>query len=485
MYTCKAKEVPYLERTDFFNNVKKSIAEKSTVLMWSELNYKADWHRIAARMAKRGHPHPAKQCYVRYLHKLHPQLKKGKFTKQEDAALLQLSARYEGFDWDTIAKHMPTGRTAWTCFSRYQKSLNNAITKVGWSIEQTDLLRRSVRELGYFHDDPDRRSLVAIVSRLGPGKLGQQVEEKLQRFKLNIYQIPALPWSRKQHRSLELAIKIYPAGCNDWKAIGHHVPDQDVKHLQRRWKDCQCRIGPWTEQEDQALRKSVEKHKPGNWNLMTWDVPTRTSKQIFYRWQKLFPKEGRLFDILNTTRRRLLPTQFGQKFRKRPTLVASDFAVNLQVEESVVLGTDIKMTQLTTGDERADQHLGRINKLLRDTAFGRVQKKQNAEKTEKTKKRPAGKRGTVKKETVKEETVKKRRMTKENVKKENTKEVKTEEGLATVKIEPGTRALAKAKAKAKSAAKAKAKAKAKSKSKAKTKAKIKSEKDPEHLSPLF
>lgn len=40
---------------------------------------------------------------------------------------------------------------------------------------------------------------------------------------------------------------------------GHHVPDQDVKHLQRRWRDCQCRIGPWTEQEDQALRKSVEK----------------------------------------------------------------------------------------------------------------------------------------------------------------------------------------------------------------------------------
>eukprot|EP00434_Breviolum_minutum_P019961 symbB.v1.2.017609.t1/scaffold1377.1/size122625/2 len=511
-YTCKAKEVPYLERTDFFNNVKKSIAEKSTVLMWSELNYKADWHRIAARMAKRGHPHPAKQCFVRYLHKLHPQLKKGKFTKQEDAALLQLSARYEGFDWDTIAKHMPTGRTAWTCFSRYQKSLNNAITKVGFSTEQMDLLRRSVRELGYFHDDPDRRSLVAIVSRLGPGKVGPQVEEKLQRFKLNIYQIPSLPWSRKEHRSLELAIKIYPPGCNDWKAIGHHVPDQDVKHLQRRWRDCQCRIGPWTEQEDQALRKSVEKHKPGNWNLMTWDVPTRSSKQIFRRWQKLFPKEGRLYEALQQ--------RFGQRFRKRPTLVASDFAVNLQVEESVVLGTDIKMQQLTTGDQRADQHLGRINKLLRDTAFGRVQKKQNAEKTEKTKKRPAGKKGTVKKETVKkdnvkkenvkkeavkeetvkkrkmtkenvqketvkEETVKKRKMTKENVKKENTEEVKTEEGVATVKIEPGTRALAKAKAKAKSAAKAKAKAKAKSKSKAKTKAKIKSEKDPEHLSPLF
>jgi len=153
--------------------------------------------------------------------------------------------------------------------------------------------------------------------------------------------------------------------------------------------------------------------------------------------------------------------------------VASDFAVNLQVEESVVLGTDIKMQQLATGDQRADQHLGRINKLLRDTAFGRTVKKRKLTKE------------NVQNKTVKEETVKKRKMTKENVKKENIEEVKTEEGVATVKIEPGTRALAKAKAKAKSAAKAKAKAKAKSKSKAKTKAKIKSEKDPEHLSPLF
>ena len=59
-------------------------AHRIQVLMWSELNYKADWDLIASRMAKRGYQHSAKQCYVRYLHKLHPQLKKGSFTKQEE-----------------------------------------------------------------------------------------------------------------------------------------------------------------------------------------------------------------------------------------------------------------------------------------------------------------------------------------------------------------------------------------------------------------
>ena len=40
---------------------------------------------------------------------------------------------------------------------------------------------------------------------------------------------------------------------------GRHVPDQDSCHLSKRWKESQCRIGPWTEQEDQALRKAVAK----------------------------------------------------------------------------------------------------------------------------------------------------------------------------------------------------------------------------------
>ena len=50
----------------------------------------------------------------------------------QDASLIKLSTRYEGYGWDAIAKHMPTWRTAWRCFSRYQRCLNNSILKV-WS----------------------------------------------------------------------------------------------------------------------------------------------------------------------------------------------------------------------------------------------------------------------------------------------------------------------------------------------------------------
>ena len=45
------------------------------------------------------------------------------------------------------------------------------MAEAGWSEEQMEALRRSVRELGSFHDTQGSRlPLQTIVSRLGPGK---------------------------------------------------------------------------------------------------------------------------------------------------------------------------------------------------------------------------------------------------------------------------------------------------------------------------
>lgn len=152
VYHSKVQSVPPLDRPQFFMDTQKEISEMSSEDLWKNLGYSADWHRISKRMMVRGYPHSAKECYLRYLHKLHPLLKKGRFTKAEDVALLQLSSRYEGFDWDQISQHMPTGRTAWRCFERYQKSLNNGIVKEGWQQHELDHLRKTALELGYFPD---------------------------------------------------------------------------------------------------------------------------------------------------------------------------------------------------------------------------------------------------------------------------------------------------------------------------------------------
>lgn len=51
--------------------------------LWRNLEHKANWHRIAARMTARGFGHSAKEYYIRYRHQVHPMLQKGHFTKEE------------------------------------------------------------------------------------------------------------------------------------------------------------------------------------------------------------------------------------------------------------------------------------------------------------------------------------------------------------------------------------------------------------------
>ena len=84
IYHGKVQSVPPLDRPQFFMDVQREISEMSSEDLWKNLDYKADWHRIAKRMKARGYLHSAKECYLRYLHHLHPALHKGRFVKAED-----------------------------------------------------------------------------------------------------------------------------------------------------------------------------------------------------------------------------------------------------------------------------------------------------------------------------------------------------------------------------------------------------------------
>jgi len=461
LYHGKVQQVPPRDRPQFFIDVQKKIAAMSLGELWTNVEYKSDWHRISARMTKRGFEHSAKQCYVRYLHKVHPELKKGKFSKEEDASLIKLSTRYEGYDWDVIAKHMPSWRTAWRCFSRYQRCLNNAILKAGWSEEQMEALRRSVRELGYFHDTQGSRlPLQTIVSRLGPGKSTFNVSGTLAKWKQNIYQQSSLPWSEKQQRSLDLALEIYGPGCSDWKMLGRHVPERDPADLYYKWEQNQGRAGEWSSEEDDAFRKAVAKYGPGNWSMIRSEVPTRNHGQIYSRFHKLFPEQSRLYDVLLASRARVFSRK--RRDRHRSSLVASDFVVKLTVEDQPD-GQRRGIKRLTTGDKMADRHLTRINKVLAKTAKGigpkaKAKSKAQAKSKAKAKAAPKAKAKGAPKGKAKAKA-------KANAKAKA-------KAKATVKVEPKAKAKAEAKAEPKAKmAKAKAKSKAKAKANSKSKGK--------------
>lgn len=153
------------------------------------------------------------------MHQLHPLVCKGRFTKQEDAALLKphgrkrsgqlsggfhslcdeiwlprwplgarcsacgarLCSRYQGFDWDAVSAHFPTARTAWRCFQRYQRALNNGIVREGWCSEHLQRLRGTVEELGYFVDGRELRSTLTVLARIGSGQSVEQISNVFNR----------------------------------------------------------------------------------------------------------------------------------------------------------------------------------------------------------------------------------------------------------------------------------------------------------------
>ena len=110
--TRKVQSVPPLDRPQFFMDTQKEISEMSSEDLWKNLGYSADWHRISKRMMVRGYPHSAKECYLRYLHKLHPLLKKGRFTKAEDrVGNVSKVAKPSGDPWTVCFEDPQAART--------------------------------------------------------------------------------------------------------------------------------------------------------------------------------------------------------------------------------------------------------------------------------------------------------------------------------------------------------------------------------------
>ena len=129
------------------------------------------------------------------MHQLHPLVHKGRFSKQEDAALLKphgtgsltsflgprLCSLHQGYDWEAVSRHFVTSRTPWRLFKRYQRALNNGIVREGWCLEHLERLRRAVEELGYFVDGQEVRSQYTVMARIGEGRSAEQINNVFHR----------------------------------------------------------------------------------------------------------------------------------------------------------------------------------------------------------------------------------------------------------------------------------------------------------------
>ncbi|KAI5185659.1 hypothetical protein NEHOM01_0985 [Nematocida homosporus] len=99
------------------------------------------WVSIATKIRTKS----ARQCMYRYMRVLSPDIKKGKWTEEEDQALLKAVELYKKGNWKKIKEHVP-GRNDFQCRERYMHSLDPQRNCSSWTPEEEKLLLDTVAQ---------------------------------------------------------------------------------------------------------------------------------------------------------------------------------------------------------------------------------------------------------------------------------------------------------------------------------------------------
>lgn len=101
------------------------------------------WSEIAKRIPGR----TGQQCAQRWRHKVNPNIRREKWTEDEDNHLMDLVKTFGIGKWAEIARHMQ-GRTDQQCMGRWRRHLDPAIKRDSWASEEDQRLRSLYQQYG-------------------------------------------------------------------------------------------------------------------------------------------------------------------------------------------------------------------------------------------------------------------------------------------------------------------------------------------------
>eukprot|EP01121_Diplochlamys_sp_Union-15-3_P016626 TRINITY_DN5694_c0_g2_i1.p1 TRINITY_DN5694_c0_g2~~TRINITY_DN5694_c0_g2_i1.p1 ORF type:complete len:174 (-),score=38.59 TRINITY_DN5694_c0_g2_i1:79-600(-) len=119
-------------------------SEEDDILRESVAKYGAkNWKKIAESVKGRSDV----QCLHRWQKVLNPELVKGPWTKEEDDMVTKLVLKYGAKHWSQIASHLP-GRIGKQCRERWHNHLNPEIKKGKWTEEEDRIITEAQKQLG-------------------------------------------------------------------------------------------------------------------------------------------------------------------------------------------------------------------------------------------------------------------------------------------------------------------------------------------------
>jgi len=128
-----------------------------------------NWIKVSAYFSNK----TSRQCMQKYIRNV-PHFKRGRWTKEEDRALIEAVAKHKKGNWKKIKEHVP-GRSGYQCRERYLFTLDPGINFTAWSSEED---RKLVEIMGSARD-PDWAGLKAAF----PGRSSKQCRARYHNIK--------------------------------------------------------------------------------------------------------------------------------------------------------------------------------------------------------------------------------------------------------------------------------------------------------------
>ena len=208
--------------------------------------------------------------------------------------------------WELIAKEHGSNRSASQCFSRYQSERNTSHSKKKWTEEDDASLREAVALLG-------EGNWQQTASMLG-NRTGNQC---LQRWMKSLNPaIRRGKWTLQEDETLRRAVNFY--GVGNWNKIQQHLPGRTDMQARERWTnilDPSLTFTPFTAEEEERLYALIEEHGR-KWSMLTQFFPGRTDNHLLRFWKTAENRKAQKAKGASSSTAKRKPTQSSKSSTK-------------------------------------------------------------------------------------------------------------------------------------------------------------------------
>eukprot|EP00899_Mesostigma_viride_P002882 jgi/Mesvir1/12595/Mv17925-RA.3 len=268
-----------------------------------ELFAAIDWAGAAADLGPSSH-RTADDCRIHWHAVRDPRLKPGRWSKEEDRALLRAVTAHGQRDWVAISNELSTVasiRTPAACLHRYQLMLHPGVKTSAWNHEEEAQMAAALEADGRLRN-------WGMVAKGVPGRTPEQCARRY-RSKQRLARAVAGHWSRGGAEDLALAVGVAVCGAQDWLGVARHVPGRNDMQCRERWFNAvspDVRAEGWSDVEMSALFRAVSRHGVGNWTKVAAEVPGRTDDMCRRKWNSTAKWDKQRYQRYQQMKRSLL-----------------------------------------------------------------------------------------------------------------------------------------------------------------------------------